>query len=100
MAHAKILALTDSEIVELETIIRQRTNQAQVVDRSKMLLYKSQGMTNGEIAERLDVNINTVKLCLNKYKAGGIQRALSRHKARRTVHVCFHADPWFLVELD
>ena len=33
-------------------------------------------MTNGEIAERIDVNINTVKLCLNKYKAGGIQRAL------------------------
>ncbi len=60
MAHAKMLALTDSEIVELETIIRQRTNQAQIVDQSKMLLYKSQGMTNGEIAERLDVNINTV----------------------------------------
>ena len=55
MAHAKMLALTDSEIVELETIIRQRTNQAQIVDRSKMLLYKSQRMTNGEIAERLDV---------------------------------------------
>ena len=62
MAHAKRLALTDSEIIELEKIIRQRTNQAQIVDRSKMLLYKSQGMTNGEIAERLDVNINRVQL--------------------------------------
>ena len=88
MAHAKILALTDSEIVELETIIRQRTNQAQIVDRSKMLLYKSQGMTNGEIADRLDVNINTVKLCLNKYKAGGIQRALyDDQRAGRPVEI-------------
>ena len=97
MARAKILALTDSEIVELETIIRQRTNQAQVVDRSKMLLYKSQGMTNGEIAERLDVNINTVKLCLNKYKAGGIQRALyDDQRAGRPVEITDDAVAWII----
>ena len=97
MAHAKILALTDSEIVELETIIRQRTNQAQIVDRSKMLLYKSQGMTNGEIAERLDVNINTVKLCLNKYKAGGIQRALyDDQRAGRPVEITDDAVAWII----
>ena len=41
MAHAKKLALTESEIVELEAIIRQRTKQAQIVDRSKMLLYNA-----------------------------------------------------------
>ena len=46
MARAKMLALTDREIADLETIIRQRTNQAQIVDRSKMLLYKSRGMSN------------------------------------------------------
>lgn len=97
MAHAKRLALTDSEIVELETIIRQRTNQAQIVDRSKMLLYKSQGMTNGEIAERLDVNINTVKLCLNKYKAGGIQRALyDDQRAGRPVEITDDAVAWII----
>ena len=97
MAHAKILALTDSEIVELETIIRQRTNQAQIVDRSKMLLYKSQGMTNGEIAERLDVNINTVKLCLNKYKAGGIQRALyDDQRTGRPVEITDDAVAWII----
>lgn len=97
MAHAKMLALTDSEIVELETIIRQRTNQAQIVDRSKMLLYKSQGMTNGEIAERLDVNINTVKLCLNKYKAGGIQRALyDDQRAGRPVEITDDAVAWII----
>lgn len=97
MAHAKMLALTDSEIVELETIIRQRTNQAQIVDRSKMLLYKSQGMTNGEIAERLDVNINTVKLCLNKYKAGGIQRALyDDQRPGRPVEITDDAVAWII----
>ena len=97
MAHAKTLALTDSEIMELETIIRQRTNQAQIVDRSKMLLYKSQGMTNGEIAERLDVNINTVKLCLSKYKAGGIQRALyDDQRTGRPVEITDDAVAWII----
>lgn len=97
MAHTKMLALTDSEIAELEIIIRQRTNQAQIVDRSKMLLYKSQGMTNGEIAERLDVNINTVKLCLNKYKAGGIQRALyDDQRAGRPVEITDDAVAWIM----
>ena len=97
MARAKMLALTDREIVDLETIIRQRTNQAQIVDRSKMLLYKSRGMTNGEIAERLDVNINTVKLCLNKYKAGGIQRALyDDQRAGRPVEITDDAVAWII----
>ena len=97
MAHAKKLALTESEIVELEAIIRQRTKQAQIVDRSKMLLYKSQGMTNGEIAERLDVNINTVKLCLNKYKAGGIQRALyDDQRTGRPVEITDDAVAWII----
>ena len=97
MARAKMLALTDREIADLETIIRQRTNQAQIVDRSKMLLYKSRGMTNGEIAERLDVNINTVKLCLNKYKAGGIQRALyDDQRAGRPVEITDDAVAWII----
>ena len=97
MAHAKKLALTESEIIELEAIIRQRTKQAQIVDRSKMLLYKSQGMTNGEIAERLDVNINTVKLCLNKYKAGGIQRALyDDQRTGRPVEITDDAVAWII----
>lgn len=97
MAYAKRLSLTDSEIVELETTIRQRTNQAQIVDRSKMLLYKSQGMTNGEIAERLGVNINTVKRCLNKYKAGGIQRALyDDQRTGRPVEITDDAVAWII----
>lgn len=97
MAHAKMLALTEGEISELQTIIRQRTNQAQIVDRSKMLLYKAQGMSNREIAERLDVNINTVKLCLNKYKAGGIQRALyDDQRTGRPVEITDDAVAWII----
>ena len=57
MAHAYILDLTKDEIEYLNSVIRQRTNQAQVVDQAKKLLYKTMGISNGDIAKRLDVNI-------------------------------------------
>lgn len=76
MAHAYKIELTAEEKDFLHSLTRQRTIQARVVDRAKILLYKAERMSNGNIADRLDVNINTVKLCLNKYKDGGIQRAL------------------------
>ena len=76
MAHAYTIDLANEDRDYLQSLTRQRTIQAQVVDRAKTLLYKAEGMSNGAIADRLDVNINTIKLCLNKYKEGGIQRAL------------------------
>lgn len=42
----------------------------------------------GDIADRLDVNINTVKLCLNEYEEGGIPRALfDDQRADRSVDI-------------
>ena len=76
MAYAKAIELNSDDIEYLQSLVRTRTIQAQVVDRAKMLLYKAQGESNRNIATRLDVNINTVKLCLSKFKEGGVQRAL------------------------
>ena len=82
MAHAQSITLTNEEVLYLQSLTRQRTIQAQVVDRAKMLLYKAQGASNSDIAERLDVNINTVKLCLSKFREGGVQRALFDDKRK------------------
>ena len=82
MAHARSITLTNEEVLYLQSLTRQRTIQAQVVDRAKMLLYKAQGASNSDIAERLDVNINTVKLCLSKFREGGVQRALFDDKRK------------------
>lgn len=81
----------------LRSLTRQRTNQAQVVDRAKTLLYKAEGMSNGKIADRVDVNINTVKLCLKKYKEGGIQRALfDDQRSGRRVEITDDAVAWII----
>ena len=97
MANTKTIELTNDEVTYLQSLIRQRTIQAQVVDRAKVLLYKAQGATNSDIAERLDVNINTVKLCLSKFKEGGVQRALFDDKRKgRPVEITDDAVAWII----
>lgn len=44
----------------------------------KILIYKAQGESNAAIAERIDVNVNTVKLCLKKFKEGGVDLGYSQ----------------------
>lgn len=97
MAHAKEITLTNDNLEYLQSLVRQRTIQAQVVDRAKILLYKSQGTSNNDIAKRLDVNINTVKLCLSKFKEGGVQRALFDDQRKgRPVEITDDAVAWII----
>ena len=97
MAHAYKIELTIEDSEYLQSLTRQRTIQAQVVDRAKMLLYKAQGMSNKDIADRLDVNINTVKLCLSKFKKGGISRALfDDPRSGRKVEITDDAVAWII----
>lgn len=95
MAHAKSITLSDEDIKYLQSLTRQRTIQAQIVDRAKILLYKEQGESNNDIAIRLDVNINTVKLCLSKFREGGVQCALLDDQRKgRPVEITDDAVAW------
>lgn len=97
MAFTKPIELSTEDKECLETLTRTRTIQAQVVDRAKILLYKADGMSNGAIAERIDVNINTVKLCLKKYKSGGIDEALfDAQRTGRPVEITDDAVSWII----
>lgn len=76
MAKAKSLTLTQGDHDRLETITRARTLQAQVVTRARILLLKEAGESVDAIAEKVDLNRNSVLLCLKKYKEGGIDHAI------------------------
>lgn len=76
MAKAKPLALSAEERSQLETITRTRTLQAQVVSRARILLLKADGDSVDTIAEKVDLNRNSVLLCLKKFKDGGIENAI------------------------
>ena len=80
--------LKDTEIERLEGISKMRTASAQMVRRAKILLFSSKGMSNIDIAAKLDINRNSVQLCLEKYCESGIESALiddrGRGRVRRT----------------
>lgn len=50
------LPLTDEDKTYLKSLTKTRTIQAQIVDRARILLYKSDGVTYNEIAERLNIS--------------------------------------------
>lgn len=95
MAHASILDIEQKDCEYLQSLCRCRTIQAQIVDRAKILIYKAQGDTNAAIAERIDVNVNTVKLCIKKFKEGGIDSALyDKPRSGHPVEITDDAVAW------
>ena len=77
MAKARPLMLNEGDRTYLESITRARTMQAQAVSRAKVLLLKAEGESIDAIADKLDINRNSVLLCLKKYKEGGVENAIS-----------------------
>lgn len=70
------LALSGEDKDYLKSLSKKRTIQAQVVDRARILLYKADGMTFQEIAEKLGISTSTVRLCISKFNKGGIDDAI------------------------
>ncbi len=50
--------------------------------RAKILLMKSEGKSNNAIAVKLDISVDAVRLCLNKFSEGGIHAALKNAPGR------------------
>lgn len=70
------LTLSDEDKDYLKSLSKKRTIQAQVVDRARILLYKADGMTFQEIADKLAVSTSTLRLCIYKYNEGGVDTAI------------------------
>jgi len=70
------ITLSSKEIEYLEMQTRARTIQAQTVTRAKVLLLRSEGNTIEYISDKLDINRNSVILCLKKHLEGGVENAL------------------------
>jgi len=76
MAKSIPLVLSADDHARLESIVRARTLQAQIVSRARILLLKESGDSIDAIAEKVDLNRNSVLLCLKKFKEGGIENAI------------------------
>jgi transposase len=91
--------LTEREIEELTTITNTRTAEAQKVQRAKTLLLSAAGMSNVLIAEKLDINRNSVALCLKKYASAGMESALRDDAGRGRKAVLSDADKTYVRNL-
>lgn len=95
--HSSTLMLNDGDYEYLRSLIKQRTIQAQVVICAHILLYKANGIFIRDIAKIYDLSTNTVRLCIDKYKEGGADRALfDGQRKGRPVEIMDDAVAWMI----
>ena len=80
--HIKSINLTVDDKDTLESILQQSTVEARKYVRAKILLLKDDNHSNQYIAEKSHITVPTVRLCIEKYNAGGIENALNDCKGR------------------
>lgn len=76
------IQLTETEAHYLESIVQKGTVEARMYRRAKILLLKAEGISNEAIADKLDITVPTVRLCLRKYNESGLQSALEDSSGR------------------
>ena len=58
-AHTYYIELSNDDRDYLKSLIKTRTIQAQIVNRARMLLWKSESLSDKTIADNLGVSVNT-----------------------------------------
>lgn len=91
------LTLSDEDRDYLKSLSKKRTVQAQIVDRARILLYKADGLTFEEIAQKLEISTSTIRLCISKFNEGGVDAALLDDKrAGRPAEISDDAKAWMV----
>lgn len=94
---ATTINLSKDECDYLISLIKARTIQAQVVDRARMLLWKSEGRTFDDIAGALGVSVPTVRRCIERYKITDMNLALfDDDRSGRPVEITDDAKAWMI----
>jgi transposase len=97
VGRVRQIELTEKDRAELETIVRSRTAQAQVVQRARIILLRSDGVLIDEIADKAGINRKSVMLCLNKFKEGGVRNALNDAPGRgRNAEITDEEKAWII----
>lgn len=67
--------------------------------RSKILLYKAAGRSDAAVADKMDVSADTVRRCVARYEAGGVDAALEDAPGRGRRQEISEADRLWAVSL-
>jgi len=74
VAPAAALAITESQREVLEALARSRTAEVRQVTRARVLLLAADGVSNVEIAQRVEVSRPTVLAWRKQFEADGLMR--------------------------
>jgi len=77
------IELTEQQRQELETVARSYTRPYIEVVRAKMVLYAADGLSNQEIAERLDTTRQVVSKWRKRFFEEGVDGLKERHRSGR-----------------
>lgn len=81
------LSLTVSKKKELESLVRRRTERSALVQRCRIVLLTSAGLSNRKIAERLDMTAKGVGQWRKRYESEGLKGLEDRPREGRPVRM-------------
>jgi len=76
MPKTEKLIISKKDKEYFESLVRSRTVQAQIVQRARIILLRTEGIPIDTIADKVGINRKSVMLCINKYKMNGAENAL------------------------
>ena len=78
-----VIELTDEERGELEAIAGRLTAPFRTVQRARIVLYAEQGLTNVEIATRLDTTAEVVAKWRRRFRSDRLEGLMDKPRAGR-----------------
>jgi len=95
--YSKRIELLEKDRTYLESLVRSRTEQAQIVQRARILLLRADGVGLEEIADKVGIHRKSIELCLRKYRDGGVENALVDAPGRgRNAEITEEEKAWIL----
>ena len=95
--YSKKIELLEKDKTYLESLVRSRTEQAQTVQRARILLLRADGVGLEDIADKVGIHRKSIELCLRKYRDGGVENALVDAPGRgRNAEITDEEKAWVL----
>jgi transposase len=73
----------DEDRAELERIVRASSSEVRMVERARIVLCASEGMTGEQIAEQVGCSLPTVVKWRGRYASDGIEGCATRRARER-----------------
>ena len=96
---ARAVTIAEGDRARLERLATSAVATAREHVRSKALLLKADGWTDADVADKLDVSVPTVRRCVERYEAGGVDAAMADAPGRGRRPEISEADRLWAVSL-